>query len=221
MRSRALALAASCLVMLLVSGCGGTATTSPSAGFQLSLSPATVPAGGSSEGTLTLSARARSAVYVSVSSSDAVASVPSSLMLPSGSMSTTFLVTTRLVAADTVARIRASVGDARQEVALQVIAPVAKPPTLDSLELDASVVRGGQNAQGTIRLTGAAPAGGISVSIRSSNSAAIVPATVLIPGGALSATFTISTRPVELETQFEIVAIYGDQLRTRPLRVTP
>jgi len=201
------------------SGCG--APTAPSDAFQLTVSPATVPAGAASEGTVTLGGRTPHAVQIDLSSSDAVASVPSTIVVPSGAMSAAFTVTTRVVAADTVARIIATAGNARQEVALQVVAPVARPPTLDALELDASTVRGGQTAQGTVRLTGAAPAGGLSVSIRSSNSAAVVPAAVLVQSRALTATFTISTRPVNLDTQLEITAAYSDQTRTLPLRVLP
>jgi hypothetical protein len=44
-------------------------------------------------------------------------------MVPSGTAGATFQVTTHVVAADTPARITATVGDARQEVVLQVIAP--------------------------------------------------------------------------------------------------
>jgi len=185
------------------------------------LTPATVAAGASSQGTVTLTAPTLSALRIDLTSSDAVAVVPASVVLPAGDTTTSFTVTTRLVAADTMAMITATVGDERHDAALQVRSPVARPPTLDFLELDASVVSGGQNAQGTVRLTGAAPAGGLSVSVRSSNAAGIVPGTVAIQAGALNATFVITTRPVTIDTQFEITASYSDQTRTVPLRVTP
>jgi hypothetical protein len=61
----------------------------------------------------------------------------------------------------------------------------------------------------------------LTVSIRTSNAAAIVPATVTVSGGTVTSTFTLSTRPVTLDTQLEITATYIDQIRTVPLRVTP
>ena len=196
--------------------------TAPSPPFELTLSPATLPAGAAAQGSVTLRGPVAHEFHLQLSSSDAVASVPASIVVPPGTGSVAFTVTTRLVAADTVARITATAGNAMQVATLQVLSPVARPPTLDSLELDAMVVRGGQSAQATVRLSGAAPTpGGLTVSIRSSNAVAVVPATVAVPGGAASSTFTITTRPVTLETQLEISALYADQTRSAPLRVTP
>jgi hypothetical protein len=109
----------------------------------------------------------------------------------------------------------------RDEVALQVVASTPRPVTLDTLELEATSVRAGQDLHGTVRLTGPAPADGLSVRVRSSNAAAVVPATVLIRAGAITATFTICTQPVSLDTHLEITALYSDQTRTVPLRVVP
>ena len=209
------------LAMVLLAGCGDS-PTSPSAAFDLTLAPTTVAAGGTIQGTVTLRSRTAHDYYVQLSSSDGVASVPASIVVPAGSASAAFTVTTRLVAADTVAKITAVAGETRQDASLQVLSPVAKPPTLDALELDTTVVRGGQSVQGTVRLTAAAPVpGGLTVSIRTSNAAAIVPATVTVSGGTVTSTFTLSTRPVTLDTQLEITATYIDQIRTVPLRVTP
>ena len=207
----------------LMGACGATPTTptSAAADFGLTLTSATVPAGGSTQATITLNRAARSAVVVTLSASDAAAFVPGSITVPSGARVAMFNVATRLVAADTPVTIAASVGGATQEVMLQVVSPVAKPPTLDSFVLATSLVRGGQSVQGTVKLTGAAPQGGAIVRIGSSNGAAIVPATVTIPPGALSATFVIDTRPVALDTRLDITAAYLDQIRTVPLEVTP
>jgi trimeric autotransporter adhesin len=196
--------------------------TAPSPLFELTLSPATVTAGATSEGTVSLRERTQKSVQINLMSSDAVASVPTTIVVPAGTLTAAFTVATRLVAADTIARIVATAGDTTQQITLQVVAPVvSRPTTLDALELDASTLRGGQTAQGTIRLTGPAPAGGLSVNVRSSNSAALVPTTVLFQAGTITATFTVSARPVDLSTQLEITAAYADQTRTVSLRVTP
>jgi hypothetical protein len=220
MRRAMLSLIGCVAATLLVVGCNDT-SMAPSDVLELTLSPATVSAGATSEGFVTLRGRTRNVVHVSLSSSDRVASVPASIDVPPGAASAAFVVRTRLVAADTVARITAAAGDARQEIPLQVLAPIARPLALDTLALDAMSVRGGQILQGTLRLTSPAPSGGVSVSLGSSNAAAVVPATMLIPSGAISATFSVSTRPVTLDTQLEITATHIDQTRTVPLRVTP
>jgi len=204
-----------------VVGCDDSPTV-PSVAFELALSPPTVAAGATSQGTVTLPRASAYEVAIQLSSSDAVASVPASIVISAGRASVDFVVNTRLVAADTTTRITAIAGGARQDATLQVLSPVARPPTLDSLELNATVVRGGQSAQGTVRLTAAAPdPAGLRVNVRSSNAAAVVFDTVLVPAGAVTATFPISTRPVDLETHLEITAAYLDQTRTVPLRISP
>ena len=76
-------------------------------------------------------------------------------------------------------------------------------------------------------LSAAAPAGGVSVSLQSSNpAAASLPAAVLVPGGATSASFNIQTSTVTASTAVKITAFYlgvtttatltGFQLRPRP-----
>ena len=205
----------------LLLACGGTPTSPNPLVFELTVSPPAVAAGATSVGTVTLRGRTGQPVRIDLSSSDGAASVPSSILVSAGTGVAVFPVRTRLVAADTVARISASSAGTTQEVAIQVVAPIARPATLASMELDGTTVLGGQDMQGTVRLTAAAPAGGLSITLRSSNAAAVVPATVLIPFGATSAGFPLSTRPVTLETHLEITATYSDQIRTVPLRVIP
>jgi hypothetical protein len=201
-------------------GCNGT-PTAPSDLFRLALSPSTVVAGAASTGTVTLRARTPHDFRINLSSSDGVASVPPSILVPAKTYGAEFTVSTRLVAADTVTRITASAGDLKDEVTLQVVAPIARAATLAALELEASSIHGGQNLQATVRLTSAAPAGGLSVRVQSSNVAAVVPATVLVQPGAINAAFTVCTQPVSLDTYLEITVAYSDQVRTVPLRVIP
>jgi hypothetical protein len=205
----------------LLSGCGSDTPTSPDTTFGLTLRPAAVPAGTTAEGIVTLANRPPHSVDIHLSSSDGVASVPSTVTVPAQTWSTVFQVTTRVVAADTTATITATAGDVMQQVPLRVISPaVVRPATLDVLELEPSVVHGGENGHGTVRLTTAAPTGSLTLNIKSSNSAANVPNTVLVPAGALSATFAIATQPVTLDTELEITAWYSDQTRTATLLVS-
>ncbi len=70
------------------------------------------------------------------------------------------------------------------------------PAQLTSLVLSPTVVAGGGSVQGTITLSTSAPAGGAVVMLSSSSASVSVPATVTVPEGATSATFTISTSAV-------------------------
>jgi len=215
------------LILLCVSGCDERTPTTPSPPspvtiLELSLMPATVVAGATSDGRVTLSGPAPSGgTEVRLSSSDAVAVIPGSMTVSVGSITGTFTIRTLVVAADTMTTISGLAGGEKREATLRVTAPVARPPTLQALEVQPSVIKGGENAQGTVRLTGAAPAGGMLVNLRSSNAAATVPSGVRIPADGITATFTVTTSAVSLDTQFEITASLGDQTRTALIRVTP
>ena len=132
MRARRTWLAPVTLATLFL-GCSDTPPTAPSDLFQLGLSPSTVAAGAATTGTVTLRGRMPHDFRINLSASDAVALVPQSIVVPAGALSAEFTVKTRLVAADTVTRIMASAGDMNDEVALQVVAPIARPATLDAL----------------------------------------------------------------------------------------
>ena len=122
MRITTLSLTVTCVAILMTTSACSDTPTGPSVPFQVSLTPAVVPSGLPSEGMVSVSAPVRGTLHIDLSSSDAVASVPSSITLPGGTSRATFRITTRVVAADTVARISVVVGDTTQEVALQVLA---------------------------------------------------------------------------------------------------
>ncbi|HEX8161134.1 MAG TPA: VCBS repeat-containing protein [Pyrinomonadaceae bacterium] len=100
--------------------------------------------------------------------------------------------------------------------------PPTSAPTLSALALSPASVVGGNSAQGTVTLTGAAPAGGTSVTLSSSNaSAATVPAGVTVAAGATSASFTVTTTSVTASTTVTIKALSGGVSRTATLTLTP
>ncbi len=77
----------------------------------------------------------------------------------------------------------------------------------DSLQLSTRALVGGSTVQGTVRLASAAPAGGRTVSLASSQtSVATVPPSVTVPAGARSATFAIATYPVTARREAVITA---------------
>ena len=103
---------------------------------------------------------------------------------------------------------------------LVVTAPVIPVPVLQAIEVDPSVMTGGQNTRGTVRLT-AAPAVGFVVTVFSSNAAATVPAMLTVPAGEASQSFTIATRAVASDVRITLSAVAGGQTRTVLMRLTP
>jgi hypothetical protein len=98
----------------------------------------------------------------------------------------------------------------------------AQAPALAGIALNPASVVGGNTSEGTASLTSAAPSGGAVVTLSSSNtSAASVPASVTVPAGAFSATFTVSTASVTASTSLTISGAFGGATRSATLTVTP
>ena len=97
----------------------------------------------------------------------------------------------------------------------------AAPIKLSTITVSPGAVLGGNAATGTATLTGAAGHGGAVVTLSSSNTAvATVPASVTVPQGAVSATFNISTLPVNAATNVTITGNYSVNA-TATFTVTP
>ena len=209
-------------VLALVAG-GCDTPTGPSAMLaQVAVAPSSVVAGMASVATVMLSGPAPSGgVSVTIASSDGAATLPPSITINAGTTSASFTVQTRVVAADTSATITVTVGAQTRAATLRIMAPLARPATLDAILIEPTLLRAGQSARGTVLLTSAAAASGFTVNLKSSNSVATVPASVSVPSAAVSATFNVTTAAVELDTQLEITASAGDVARTVSLRVTP
>jgi hypothetical protein len=103
--------------------------------------------------------------------------------------------------------------------------PPPPPPgpssSLAELTLDQATVRGGSTANGTVKLTASAPAGGATVTLSSSDPAATVPPNVVVAAGATSASFVVSTSNVATQATVTISASYGGVTRSATLTVTP
>ncbi len=189
----------------------------------LTLNPTSVVGGvQSSTGTVTLSGPAPAdGAQVILSSSDTAASrVPSSVTIAAGASSASFTVSTSAVLASTTVSISGTYTGVTRSAALTVT-PVPLPPlALASLTLSPSSVVGGlQSSTGKVTLTRAAPAGGATIALSSSNRAASLPFSVTVPAGASSATFPIGTSIVLLSTSATISASYNGTTRAATLGV--
>jgi LmbE family N-acetylglucosaminyl deacetylase len=185
----------------------------------VTLNPATVTGGTATTGTATLSsaAPAGGAVITLSSNNTAAAAAPASVTVAAGATKATFAITTSAVGSTTALTISATY-NGTQTATLTV-----NPPTLSlsSVTLSPATVTGGTSTTGTVKLGGAAPAGGAVVTLSSSNSAtATVPASVTVAAGATTATFAITTSAVGSATALTISATYNGT-RTATLTVNP
>jgi len=196
---------------------------------QVSLSPATVAGGGTSEGTVQLNSGAPTggAVISLASSAAALASVPGSVTIPAGSKIATFTVSTTVPAASASATISASFGGITRSATLTVTVGGAPPPppaaaTLGAVSVSPASIVAGNSSLGTVSLSAAAPAGGAVVSLSSSNTALVgVPSSVTVAQGSASATFAVSSVPSAAGGSVTISASYLGTSRTATLAVAP
>ena len=161
--------------------------------YLVTVFPESVSGGSVSIGTVSLDGIAPAAgTTVALSSNSAIATVPSSVTVPSGYSFATFVVATTAVASTSHATITARLGHIAKSTVLTV-----SPAALGNFTLYPSSVVGGTSSVGTVSLTGTAPKGGYQVWVSSSNpGVAEVPTPVTIPAGQSFTTFNITTKDV-------------------------
>ncbi len=172
----------------------------------VSVTPASVLGGTSATGTVTLGSPASlGGTLVTLSSSNtAAAQVPATVTVAANATTATFTVSTSPVATSASLSISATAGST-VSTSFGVTAPA---PT--SLNLNPVSVPAGAPSTGTVVLNGPAPTGGATVSLSSSNpSAAQVPATVTVPQNATTATFTVTTSSVGVDTSLTVSASFN------------
>lgn len=182
----------------------------------VTLNPTTLVGGTKSTGTVTLNGPAPiGGLSLALSSNQASATVPANLTISGGASTATFAVTTQVVASQTSATITASLLVSSASATLTI-----NPPTLTGFTLSPTSLVGGTNSTGTISMSQAAPSGGLSVSL-TGGQAENVPATVTIPQGATSTTFTISTSAVATKTVANNTATFGASSIKASLTILP
>jgi probable HAF family extracellular repeat protein len=157
-------------------------------------------------------------ITVTLTSADpALASVPASITIAAGAVSGTFPITTTAVTTNTTVAIQAA-ANGRSRVANLTIKPI---PARSVTFLPPSVI-GGTPSTGKVTLECPAGPGDIVVTLVSlDTSVATVPATVTVPMGASSATFTVTTVAPAAVTKVGIQATAGGVTKTGYLTVSP
>jgi hypothetical protein len=147
--------------------------------------------------------------------------VPANVAIAQGNSTNSFdIVTSAVTGLPTGGNIFATAGGVTKSIFVNVIPDPNAPPLLQSMTISPTSVAGGTNATGTVFLSSPAPAGGIWVTLATSNaSVAVVPGVVSVPAGQTSANFTVTTFTVATNTTVTITAFY-DTTTSANLTVT-
>lgn len=187
---------------------------------QTTVSPTTRTGGEAATGKVSLAAPVPvgcGALVVYLTSSNGAATVPNTVIVAEGQQSATFSITTTPVAATTNVTITATTENSVKSGVLSVVAP-----GFATLALNRTGVKGGTALTATVSLYGPAPASGILIALESSNPSAVpVPSTVLIPAGASSFVFNLSTNTTAATQDVVLSATLGSVKKTKNLAVTP
>ncbi|MEO8659690.1 MAG: hypothetical protein ABI693_14555, partial [Bryobacteraceae bacterium] len=181
---------------------------SPYAISSFTVTPANVAPGGKTKGTVTLAGAAPvGGVAISFfSGNTAVVPTPANVTIPAGATTVSFAIATNAAAPLTVPT---DIGLYASDGSVTRVAVLTVTPVVKLLSLSAIPVQGGQNTTGIVTLTIPAQAGGAVVALTSGKPAvAILPASVTVPQGSTSATFTIGTVVVKTAVNIPIAATY-------------
>ena len=190
------------------------AINAPAITITLTLGATAVKGGRSVSGTVMLSSQAPSGgVLVSLSSSSAAVSVPSTLLIPGGYSGRTFTVYTQSVSISTTAVITATANGSSSTAALTV-----RPPSVNRVSLSPARVKAGGSTTATVYLESEAPTGGVPVSVSSTSSAATAPASVTVPAGAKKVSFKVRTSG-RVSMTVRVSATTGDGATSTSLKI--
>ncbi len=187
---------------------------------QLILNPTTVPSGNQSTGRVTLFAVATQNVEVALTTDNPdLISFPggNTVTVPAGQQAANFQIQTSTVDTQQQGNISASfLGKTRTQVL------VVRPAIIDSLSFVPNRVAGGGSAIGTVTLDGNAPSTGAEIALSAITNPGFIgslPASVTIPAGQRSATFTVVTTLVPANTFSVIRATYNATNRDATLLI--
>ena len=182
----------------------------------LSLAPSLVFGGDTSLGTVRLNKIASGSGFtVNLASSQSLAKVPATVVVPAGKQTASFDITTVPVSANTSASISAAGGGSSASYTLTIKVPVPKTVTFTP-----SRIAGGTSGTGTVTLTQVAAAATI-CNLKSDSSLVVVPASVTIPAGSNSVNFAVTTKRTADIVNANISASRGSVVVTGILPVLP
>jgi uncharacterized protein (TIGR03790 family) len=190
----------------------------PAAASSLAIAIRDITGGLATTGTVRLASPAPAGgVSVALTSgAPAQASVPASITVPAGATSAGFAIQTNPVTAATPLAIGAIAGATTLKNSMTVY------PLLGGVGLSQATVSAGQTITGAVLLNASAPAGGVTVSLSSSDTGvATVPSAVFVAAGLGSAAFAIHTSVVTASKTTQIQAAYSGATAAASLTALP
>jgi len=182
----------------------------------VSMSPSSISAGTSSTGTINLKAPAPTGGWTVNLSTGApsLVTIPSTVVIPAGSSTGTFTVTTKPTASNLTVGIYAADATSAANTSLTL-----NGNALASVSVNPGSVVAGGGATGTVTLSSPAGTGGWTVNLSAGvPSEVTVPASVTVLAGATTATFPITTKVM---TSTLSIGIYGsDGVTTKSTLLT-
>ncbi len=193
-----------------------TLTVAGSKAKKVVLSPSSIKGGVVSTATVTLDAAApKGGLLVTLTSSSASAVVPRYVRIAAGATTATFSVTTKPVASQVTATIKAAFTSGTASADLTI-----GSPDLSGLSLGASSLKSRSSTAGVVQIGSPAGPGGLVVSLGASQAGALsAPATVTIPAGKTSARFTVTAASVAAQTSVTLSASHKDITKSAGLVV--
>jgi hypothetical protein len=200
---------------------GWKPTVAPGAALAaIAANPNSVVGGNAATGSITLTGAAPAALSVALGSPSGAVSVPATVTVPAGATAATFGIATSPVSAQTVTSLTATYNGVEKTATFTVNPAASAPVTLAMLTLAQASVVGGTPVTATVTLSAPAPAAGTVVTLQSKNSTvASVPASVTLPAGRTSQTFTINTATTRRNVSTTISASYAGVTRKATLTI--
>jgi hypothetical protein len=181
----------------------------------IALNPSTIRGGEDAALTVHLTSPAPAGgVAIALASTNSALVVPASVTVPAGETTVKVTLATRAVTATENGQLTATFAGVSKSLQVSVLAPL-----MASLTIEPNAVVGGSAATGTLELSSIAPSGGLVVSLASNSSGVVVPATITIPAGATTVSFTVQTSKVASDVTTSITATLNGNTRTTQVRV--
>jgi hypothetical protein len=155
-------------------------------------------------------------VTVALVSNNPAITVPATVTVPEGALSANFTATSVAVDADTAGTVVASQGTISKSLNV-----VVKTAVIAALSASPSSLKGGNVINFRVTLGFAAGPSGTVVTLNSANSAVSVPATVTVPAGTNTVTFTGTTSAVTAVTSGAVSAVTGSTTKSVTITVNP
>ncbi|HEY2346964.1 MAG TPA: hypothetical protein VGH80_13985 [Xanthomonadaceae bacterium] len=169
-------------------------------------------------GKVTLLAAAPTGGAVVTLSASGTVTLPPSVTVPAGATTASFTITTPVVTAIKNPIITGSYSGGIQHETLAI----EPPPVLHGFTVNPLTVASAGTATGTVVLNEAAPGAAIKVTLLSSDTtAATVPASISVPLGATSASFTVTAKNVTAQKTVTISATYSGVTKNVVVTVKP